>query len=85
MKKQRKNIRRNKRNGNINIKEIATDIVAKLIYYTIISMFSVACILFIFGTLGAIVELCTINKIYCISLLIVSVCVIVKQLIKELC
>lgn len=75
--------RRNKKTKKEQIKRLFIEIIARLIYYTIISIFGVACILLIFGTLGAIVELCTVSKIYCICYFIVCGGIILKWLFKE--
>ena len=81
MEKMRK--RRNKKTKKEQIKRLFIGIIARLIYYTIISIFGVACILLVFGTLGAIVELCTVSKIYCICYFIVCGGIILKWLFKE--
>lgn len=75
--------RRNKKTKKEQIKNIFAEIVAKIIYYSVISIFGVACILLFFGTLGAIVELCTVSKIYCICYFIVCGGIILKWLFKE--
>lgn len=75
--------RRNKKTKKEQIKRLFIGIIARLIYYTIISIFGVACILLVFGTLGAIVELCTVSKIYCICYFIVCGGIILKWLFKE--
>lgn len=75
--------RRNKKTKKEQIKRLFIGIIARLIYYTIISIFGVACILLVFGTLGAIVELCTVSKIYCICYFIVCGGIILKWLLKE--
>lgn len=74
--------RRYKKTKKEKIKRLFIEIIAGLIYYIIISMFGVACIFLIFGTLEAIVELCIVNKIYCICLLIVCSCIITKWILK---
>ena len=75
--------RRNKKTKKEQIKRLFIEIIARLIYYTIISIFGVACILLVFGTLGAIVELCTINKLYCVCYFIVCGCIIIRWILKE--
>lgn len=75
--------RRNKKTKKEQIKRLFIEIIARLIYYTIISIFGVACVLLVFGTLGAIVELCTINKLYCICYFIVCGGIILRWLLKE--
>lgn len=75
--------RRNKKTKKEQIKRLFIGIIARLIYYTIISIFGVACILLVFGTLGAIVELCTVSKIYCICYFIVCGGIILRWLLKE--
>ena len=77
--------RRYKKTKKEEIKRLFIEIIARLIYYTVILMFGVACIFLIFGTLGAIVELCIVNKIYCICLLIVCSCIITRWIIKGTC
>ena len=75
--------RRNKKTKKKQKKNIFAEIVAKIIYYSVISIFGVACILLLFGTLGAIVELCTISKLYCICYFIVCGGIILRWLLKE--
>lgn len=75
-------MRRNKKTKKEKIKRLFIEIITRLIYYTIISIFGVACIFLVFGTLGAIVELCISNKMYCICLLIVCSCIIVKWILQ---
>lgn len=75
--------RRNKKTKKEQIKRLFIEIIARLIYYTIISIFGVACVLLVFGTLGAIVELCTISKLYCICYFIVCGGIILRWLFKE--
>jgi hypothetical protein len=75
--------RRNKKTKKEQIKRLFIEIIARLIYYTIISVFGVACVLLVFGTLGAIVELCTISKLYCICYFIVCGGIILRWLLKE--
>lgn len=75
--------RRNKKTKKEQIKRLFIEIIARLIYYTITTVFCVACILLFFGTLGAIVELCTISKIYCICYFIVCGGIILRWLLKE--
>lgn len=75
--------RRNKKTKKEQIKRLFIEIIARLIYYTIISIFGVACVLLVFGTLGAIVELCTISKLYCICYFIVCGGIILRWLLKE--
>lgn len=75
--------RRNKKTKKEQIKRLFIEIIARLIYYTITTIFCVACILLFFGTLGAIVELCMNNKIYCICYFIVCGGIITRWIIKE--
>lgn len=75
--------RRNKKTKKGQIKKLFVEIIARLIYYTITTIFCVACILLFFGTLGAIVELCMNNKIYCICYFIVCGGIITRWIIKE--
>ena len=76
--------RRNKKTKKEQIKRLFIEIIARLIYYTITTIFCVACILLFFGTLGAIVELCTVSKIYCICFIIVCGCIITKWTLQEI-
>lgn len=76
-------MRRNRRTKKEQIKELFIEIVARVIYYSIISIFGVACILLFFGTVGAIIELCTINKLYCVCYFIVCGCIIIRWILKE--
>lgn len=77
-------MRRNRRTKKEQIKELFIEIVARVIYYSIISIFGVACILLFFGTVGAIIELCTINKLYCVCYFIVCGCIIIRWILKEM-
>ena len=76
-------MRRNRRTKKEQIKELFIEIVARVIYYSIISIFGIACILLFFGTVGAIIELCTINKLYCVCYFIVCGCIVIKWILKE--
>ena len=77
-------MRKNRRTKKEQIKKLFIEIVARVIYYSIISIFGVACILLFFGTVGAIIELCTISKIYCICFIIVCSCIITKWTLQEI-
>lgn len=66
------------------LKRVVIELMARCIYYTIISVVGVATILLFFGTLGAVVELCTNNKLYCICYLIVCGYIITRFTVKEL-
>ena len=77
-------MRKNRRTKKEQIKELFIEIVARVIYYSIISIFGVACILLFFGTVGAIIELCTINKLYCVCYFIVCGCIIIRWILKEM-
>ena len=77
-------MRRNRRTKKEQIKELFIEIVARVIYYSIISIFGIACILLFFGTVGAIIELCTINKLYCVCYFIVCCCIIIRWILKEM-
>lgn len=77
-------MRRNRRTKKEQIKELFIEIVARVIYYSIISIFGIACILLFFGTVGAIIELCTINKLYCVCYFIVCGCIIIRWILKEM-
>ena len=76
-------MKKNRRTKKEQIKELFIEIVARVIYYSIISIFGVACILLFFGTVGAIIELCTINKLYCVCYFIVCGCIIIRWILKE--
>ena len=76
-------MRRNRRTKKEQIKKLFIEIVARAIYYSIISIFGIACILLFFGTVGAIIELCTINKLYCVCYFIVCGCIIIRWILKE--
>lgn len=76
-------MRRNRRTKKEQIKKLFIEIVARAIYYSIISIFGIACILLFFGTVGAIIELCTINKLYCVCYFIVYGCIIIRWILKE--
>lgn len=77
-------MRRNRRTKKEQIKKLFIEIVARVIYYSIISIFGIACILLFFGTVGAIIELCTVSKIYCICFIIVCGCIITKWTLQEI-
>ena len=77
-------MRKNRRTKKEQIKKLFIEIVARVIYYSIISIFGIACILLFFGTVGAIIELCTISKIYYICFIIVCSCIITKWTLQEI-
>ena len=66
------------------LKRVVVELIAKCIYYSIIATVATATILLFFGTLGAVVELCTNNKIYCICYLVVCCYIITRFIIREL-
>lgn len=75
--------RRNKKIGKEQVKALFVEIVARLIYYTITTIVGISAILLVVGTIGAIVNLCTINKPYCICLLVVCGYIITRWIIEE--
>ena len=74
--------RRYKKTKKEKIKRLFIEIIARLIYYIIISMFGVACIFLVLGTANAIINLCIANKIYCICYLIVCSYIITRWILK---
>lgn len=74
--------RKNKRAKKEKIKRLFIEIIARIIYYSITSVFGVACVLLVLGTANAIVNLCMANKIYCICCLIVCSYIITRWIIK---
>lgn len=82
----RRNTKKVKR-GNTKkevLKRVAIELTARCIYYFIIATVATATILLFFATLGAVVELCTTNKLYCICYLIVCGYIITRFTVKEL-
>lgn len=79
-----RNTRNQKRINKEKIKDIITTIIAKIIYYSITTIFGISAILLVIGTLGAIVELCMNNKIYCICYFIVCGSIIVRWIMEEI-
>ena len=82
----RKNTKKVKR-GNTKkqiLKRVAIELIARCIYYLIIATVATATILLFFGTLGAVVELCTTNKLYYICYLVVCGYIITRFTVKEL-
>lgn len=75
--------RRNKKIGREQVKALFVEIIARLIYYTITTIVGISAILLVIGTIGAIVNLCTINKAYCICLLVVCGYIIIRWIIEE--
>lgn len=67
-----------------NKKEIIENIIAKLIYNTIILAVVTSAFILIMATLGAIVDLCMTNKIICVCFFIVSGYYITKETIREI-
>lgn len=78
------NTRKQKRINKEKVKDIITTIIAKVIYYIITTTVGISALLLVIGALGALVELCTINRLYCICLLIVCSYSIIKWIIKEI-
>ena len=78
------NTRKQKRINKEKIKDIITTIIAKVIYYIITTTVGISALLLVIGALGALVELCTINRLYCVCLLIVCSYNIIKWIIKEI-
>lgn len=66
------------------LKRVAIELTARCIYYFIIATVATATILLFFGTLGAVVELCTNNKLYCICYLVVCGYITTRFTVKEL-
>lgn len=75
-------MRRNKRSRKEKIKRIFANLIARIIYYSITSVFGVACVLLVLGTANAVVNLCITNKMYCICYLIVCSYIITKWILK---
>lgn len=78
------NTRKQKRINKEKVKDIITTIIAKVIYYIITTTVGISALLLVIGALGALVELCTINRLYCVCLLIVYSYSIIKWIIKEI-
>lgn len=74
--------RRYKKTKKEEIKRLFIEIIARLIYYSITSIFGVACVLLVLGTANAIVNLCMANKIYCICCLIVCSYIITRWILQ---
>lgn len=79
-----RNTRNQKRINKEKIKDIITTVIAKVIYYIITTTVGISALLLVIGALGALVELCTINRLYCVCLLIVCSYSIIKWIIKEI-
>lgn len=75
-------MRRNKRSRKEKIKRIFANLIARIIYYSITSVFGVACVLLVLGTANAVVNLCITNKMYCICYLIACSYIITRWIIK---
>lgn len=78
------NTRKQKRINKEKMKDIITTIIAKVIYYIITTTVGISALLLIIGALGALVELCTINRLYCVCLLIVCSYSIIRWIIREI-
>lgn len=76
--------RRNKKTKKGQIKKLIIRAIIKLIYYTITTVFLIACMLLFFGIIGAIVELCTVSKIFFICFLVVGGYIITKWTLEEI-
>ena len=74
--------RKYKKTKKEKIKRLFIEIIARIIYYSITSVFGVACILLVLGTANAVVNLCIANKMYCICHLIVCSYIITRWIIK---
>ena len=79
------NTRKQKRINKEKVKDIITTIIAKIIYYIITTTVGISALLLVIGALGALVELCTINRLYCVCLLIVCSYIITRWIIKGTC
>lgn len=66
------------------LKKVVVELIVKCIYYSIIATVATATILLFFGTLGAVVELCTNNKLYYVCYLVVCGYIITRFITKEL-
>ena len=77
--------RRYKKTKKEKIKRLFIEIIARIIYYSITSIFGVACVLLVLGTVNTIVDLCISNKIYCICYLIACSYIITRWIIKGTC
>lgn len=73
-----------KRTKKEQIKRAIIIAVIKILYYLTLSIIGVCGILLLFGTIGAMVDLCEHNKIYCICFVVVCGSYIVKSIINEL-
>ena len=76
------NTRKQKRINKEKVKDIITTIIAKIIYYIITTTVGISALLLVIGALGALVELCTINRLYCVCLLIVCSYIITRWILK---
>lgn len=66
------------------IKNTLENLIAELIYYTITGAVATATIVLLFATLGAVIELCTTNKVVCISFMVVCGYIITRRTIAEI-
>ena len=79
-----KRMEKRKNKKTKKIKELFVELMARLIYYSICSAIGCSAIILLFGTVGAIVNLCEQSKIYCIACLVVCSSIIIKWTIKEI-
>ena len=74
----------NKRTKREQIKKAIIIALVKGIYNIIVAFIGVCGVLLLFGTIGAMVELCEQNKLYCICFVVVCGSFIVKSIANEL-
>lgn len=74
----------NKRTKKEQIKRAIIIAIVKGLYNLILALFGVCCLLLLFGTIGAMVELCEQNKIYCICFVVVCGTYIIRSIANEL-
>lgn len=74
----------NKRTKKEQIKRAIIIALVKCIYNIVIAFIGVCGILLLFGTIGAMVDLCEQNKIYCICFVVVCGTYIIRSIANEL-
>lgn len=74
----------NKRTKKEQIKRAIIIALVKCIYNIVIAFIGVCGILLLFGTIGAMVDLCEHNKIYCICFVVVCGTYIIRSIANEL-
>ena len=74
----------NKRTKKEQIKKQILIFVIKALYNLIMAFIGVCGILLLFGTIGAMVDLCEHNKIYCICFVVVCGTYIIRSIANEL-